>query len=112
MKKIEAIIRPAKIGDVCSALNRIGHPGIMITEIEGHGNQKGVEQQFRGKTYKVDLMTKARLQVIANDSEVNNITDAICKAAYTGEVGDGKIFIYPVDDAIRIRTSEHGSVAV
>ena len=112
MKKIEAIIRPAKVTDVCTALNKIGHPGIMFTEVEGHGAQHGVEQQFRGKTYKVDLMTKARLQVIANDSEVNNITDAICKAAYTGEVGDGKIFIYPVDDAIRIRTSEHGSVAV
>jgi nitrogen regulatory protein P-II 1 len=112
MKKIEAVVRPSTIGDVCTALNRIGHHGIMITEIAGQGNQRGVSQQSRGKTCKVDLRTKARLQVIANDAEVDNIVDAICKAACTGEADDGKIFIYPVDDVIRIRTSERGAVAV
>ncbi len=112
MKKIEAIIRPAKVGDVCAALDKVGHPGITITEIEGHGKQKGIEQEFRGKTYKTELMTKARIEIVVNDAEVNKVTKAIREAAYTGKVGDGKIFIYPVDDAIRIRTAEQGDSAV
>ena len=112
MKKIEAIIRPAKVGDVCEALEKVGHSGIMITEIEGHGKQKGIEAQIRGKTYKVRLMTKARIEVVAKDSDVEGIIKAISNAASTGEVGDGKIFIYPVLDAVRIRTSERGDVAV
>jgi nitrogen regulatory protein P-II 1 len=112
MKKVEAIIRPTKVGDVCSALNKIGHPGIMITEIEGHGKQKGLEQQFHGKTYKTDLLAKTKLEVVINDQEVDKIAKTIREAAYTGKVGDGKIFIYPVDDAIRIRTAERGESAV
>jgi len=112
MKKIEAIIRPAKVGDVCAALDKVGHPGIMVTEIEGHGKQKGIEQEFRGKTYKTELMTKARIEIVVNDAEVNKVAKAIREAAYTGKVGDGKIFIYPVDDAIRIRTAEKGDSAV
>ena len=112
MKKIEAIIRPAKVGDVCSALDRVGHPGIMITEIEGHGKQKGVEQEMRGKTYKVDLLTKARIEVVVKDADVARIVEAIRKAAFTGNVGDGKIFVYPVENAVRIRTSEQGDIAV
>ena len=112
MKKIEAIIRPAKVGDVCAALDKVGHPGITITEIEGHGKQKGIEQEFRGKTYKTELMTKARIEIVVNDAEVDKVTKAIREAAYTGKVGDGKIFIYPVDDVIRIRTAEKGDSAV
>lgn len=112
MKKIEAIIRTAKVGAVCEALERIGHPGIMVTEVEGHGKQKGIEQHFHGKTYKVDFLTKACLQVVVNDGEVDTIIDAICVAAVTGKEGDGKIFIYPVEDAVRIRTGERGAVAV
>ncbi len=112
MKKIEAIIRPAKVGAVCEALEKIGHPGIMITELEGHGTQKGIEQQFRGKTYKVDLMTKARLEVIVDDHDVVKTVAAIRQAALTEKVGDGKIFIYPVDDAVRIRTGETGVKAI
>ena len=112
MKKIEAIIRPVKVGEVCDALEKVGHSGIMITEIEGHGNQKGIEAQIRGKTYKVELMTKARIEIVAKDGDVENIIKAICEAAFTGKVGDGKIFIYPVADAVRIRTSERGDVAV
>ena len=112
MKKIEAIIRPAKVGDVCAALDQAGHPGIMVTEIEGHGKQKGIEQQVRGKTYKVGLMTKARIEIVAKDGDVDNIVKAIREAAFTGEVGDGKIFIYPVADAVRIRTAERGDIAV
>ncbi len=112
MKKIEAIIRPTKVGDVCDALNKVGHPGIMITEIEGHGKQKGIEQEFHGKTYKTELLTKAKIEVIVNDQDVDKITKTIREAAQTGSFGDGKIFIYPVDNAIRIRTDEKGEVAV
>lgn len=112
MKKIEAIIRPAKVGDVCAALDKVGHPGIMITEIEGHGKQKGVEQEFRGKTYKTELMTKARIEIVVKDEDVDKTVKAIREAALTEKVGDGKIFIYPVDDAIRIRTAEQGDNAV
>lgn len=112
MKKIEAIIRPAKVGEVCAALEKSGHPGIMITEIEGHGKQKGIEQEFRGKTYKTELISKVKLEVIVNDRDLDKTIKAIQEAAFTGKVGDGKIFIYPVDNAIRIRTDEKGEVAV
>ena len=112
MKKIEAIIRPAKVGDVCAALEKIGHPGIMITEIEGHGKQKGIEQEFRGKTYKTDLLSKAKLEVVVNDADLERTIKAIREAALTGNVGDGKIFVYPVENAIRIRTDEKGESAV
>ena len=112
MKKIEAIIRPAKVGDVCAALEKIGHPGMMISEIEGHGKQKGIEQEFRGKTYKTDLLSKARLEVVVNDCDLDKTINAIREAAFTGKIGDGKIFVYPVDNAIRIRTNEKGESAV
>lgn len=112
MKKIEAVIRPTKVGDVLDALNKCGHPGVMITEIEGHGKQKGIEQEFRGKTYKTELLTKAKIEIVANDADVEKIVKAIRVAALTGKVGDGKIFIYPIDDAVRIRTAEHGDIAV
>ena len=112
MKKIEAIIRPAKVGDVCAALDKIGHPGIMITEIEGHGRQKGIEQEFRGKTYKTELLTKAKIDVIVKDADVDKTIKAIRDAALTGKVGDGKIFVYPIENAIRIRTAEEGDIAV
>ena len=112
MKKIEAIIRPAKVGDVCKALHKVGHPGLMITEIEGHGKQKGMTKTLRGKEYKVEFMTKTKLDIVAKDEEVETLVQAIRKAAFTGEVGDGKIFIYPVADAVRIRTAERGDVAV
>ena len=112
MKKIEAIIRPAKVGDVCDALNKLGHPGIMLTEIEGHGKQKGIEQEFRGKTYKTELLSKAKLEVVVNDQDLDKTTKAIREAAFTGKMGDGKIFVYPVADVIRIRTAEKGEAAV
>ena len=112
MKKIEAIIRPAKVGDVCDALNKLGHPGIMITEIEGHGKQKGIEQEFHGKTYKTELLSKAKLEVVVNDRDLDKTIKAIREAAFTGKVGDGKLFVYPIDNVIRIRTDEKGEVAV
>ncbi len=112
MKKIEAIVRTSKIQDVYLALEKIGHPGMTVTEAEGHGKQKGITQQFRGKDYKVDFLTKAVLHIVANDQDVDAIVEAICASAHTGQPGDGKIFIYPVENAIRIRTRESGCAAV
>ncbi len=111
MKKIEAIIRPAKVGDVYAALGAAGCPGLTISEVEGQGKQKGVEQEFRGKKYRTSLMTKAKIEIIANDEDVDRLVDAICEAALTGKEGDGKVFVSPVEDAIRIRTREHGRIA-
>lgn len=112
MKKIEAIIRPTKVDNVLDALGKVGHPGMTITEIEGHGTQQGVEQQFHGKTYKVELITKTKIEVVVKDQDMDKIIKAIRDAAYTGKVGDGKIFVYPIDTAIRIRTDEKGEDAV
>jgi nitrogen regulatory protein P-II 1 len=112
MKRIEAIIRPAKVNEVYKALEEVGHPGLMISEIEGHGVEKGIEQQVRGKMYKVDLITKARIELVVEDEEVERIVSAIQKAAFTGKIGDGKIFVHPVDNAVRVRTAERGDAAI
>ena len=104
MKRIEAIVRPTKVNDVCAALEQVGHPGLMISEIEGHGIEKGAEQKVRGKTYKIELITKARIELVVQDGETDRIVAAIQKAAFTGNIGDGKIFVHPVDDAVRVRT--------
>jgi nitrogen regulatory protein P-II 1 len=112
MKRIEAIIRPTKVNDVYKALELVGHQGLMISEIDGHGIEKGVEQQIRGRTYKVDLITKARIELVVPDTEIDKIVAAIQKAALTGHIGDGKIFVHPVDDAVRVRTAERGEAAI
>ena len=84
----------------------------MITEIEGHGRQKGVEQEFRGKKYKTELLTKAKIEIVANDEDVDRIVKAIRDAALTGKEGDGKIFVYAIDDAIQIRTGDRGKTTI
>ncbi len=112
MKKIEAIVRPAKAGDVLEALKRSGNPSVMITEIEGHGKQGGVEQQFRGKTYKTELLPKVRIEIVISGKDVKKVVDAIQESAYTGKEGDGKIFISTIDDILRIRTKESGEAAI
>jgi len=112
MKRIEAIVRPDKVGSVLAALDKIGHPGLMVTEIEGHGKQKGVEQEVRGKKYKVELLTKARIEMVVEDKDMDGIVKTIREAAVTGKVGDGKIFVYPVENVVRIRTAEQGEIAV
>jgi len=112
MKKIEIVIRPEKLESVRHALELAGSSGVMITEIEGHGKQKGVVQQWRGEKYKVELLPKIKLDVVVKDDEVEKITKVIIEAAYTGDIGDGKIFISPVEDAIRIRTKERGNIAL
>jgi nitrogen regulatory protein P-II 1 len=106
MKKIEAIIRPTKLDDVYVALNKVGCPGLMVSEIEGQGKQKGVVQKFHGKEYRTGLLTKAKIEIIADDPDVDKICDAICKSALTGKEGDGRIFVYAVEDTFRIRTGE------
>ena len=112
MKKIEAIIRPERLDLVRHALDEISSPGLMITEIEGQGKQKGITRQWRGKEYKVELLPKIKIEIIVKDKDVGHITKAITEAAYTGSIGDGKIFVYSVENAIRIRTHEEGESAI
>jgi len=112
MKRVEAIVRPTKVNEVYAALEKVGHPGMMVSEVEGHGKTGGLNQQVRGKMYHVDFITKARIELVVEDAEVNDIVSAIQKAAFTGEIGDGKIFIHPIDDAIRVRTAEKGVAAI
>ncbi len=112
MKKIEAIIRREKLTEVKDALDAIHCPGMMVTDIEGHGKQKGLTEQFRGRPFKIDFLPKTKIEIIAPDGEVKGLVDAILKAAATGQVGDGKIFISPIEEAIRIRTAERGEKVV
>lgn len=112
MKKIEAIIRPEKLDAVRSALEKAGCLGLMITEIEGHGKQKGVVQQWRGEKYKIELLPKIKIEVVVKDQEAESVVKAVCDAAKTGEMGDGKIFVYSVENAVRIRTAEKGEAAI
>jgi nitrogen regulatory protein P-II 1 len=112
MKKIEAIIRPGKLDAVCKALHKVGHPGLMITDMAGHGAQKGMTKVVRGKTYNVEFITKTKLDIVVNDADLEKIVKAIRESAFTGEVGDGKIFISTIDDVVRVRTGEKGYGAV
>ena len=112
MKKIEAVVRIEKVDEVVEALKAAGAPGLMVTRIEGHGRQKGLVEQFRGRQFKVDLLPKVRVEVVVADSQVAKVGEAIVGAARTGEVGDGKLFVYPVDDVVRIRTGETGETAI
>ena len=112
MKKVEAIIRPEKLDEVRKALEASGYPGINITQIEGHGKQKGVTQQWRGEVYRVDLLPKTKLEIVVSDSDQEKIVSTIRKVAQTGNVGDGKIFVSNVEQVYRIRTGESGDKAL
>ena len=112
MKKIEAIIRPFKLDDVREALTEIGVKGMTITEVKGYGRQKGHTEMYRGSEYTIDFLPKVMLEIVSSDDMVERIVSTIIKAARTGQVGDGKIFILPVEDVIRIRTEESGEAAV
>lgn len=112
MKKIEAIVRPEKVDDVRKALEKAGYPGVTISEVEGHGKQKGVTRQWRGESYKVDLLPKAKLEIVVSDKDADRTISAISAAAKTGAVGDGKIFLSDVKDAVRIRTGDRGDDAL
>ena len=112
MKRIEAIVRPEKLEDIVEKLEALGHSGITVTQVEGHGRQKGIVEQFRGKEYKLLFIPKVKIEAVVKDELVEKLIDAIVTTAFTGNVGDGKIFISDVKDAIRVRTKDRGETAV
>ncbi|MDR0234561.1 MAG: P-II family nitrogen regulator [Zoogloeaceae bacterium] len=112
MKKIEAIIKPFKLDDVREAISAFGVSGLTVTEIKGFGRQKGHTELYRGAEYVVDFLPKFKIETVVMDEIVNEVVEAIVKAAGTGKIGDGKIFVSPVEEAIRIRTGETGESAV
>lgn len=112
MKEITAIIRPDKLEVVKEALQEIQCNGVTVTEVKGRGRQLGITESYRGRDYKVDLLPKTRLEIIVNDKDVDTVIDTIVKTAQTGDIGDGKIFIAPVEEVVRIRTGERGEKAV
>jgi nitrogen regulatory protein P-II 1 len=112
MKKVDAIIKPFKLDEVKESLSAIGIQGITVTEVKGFGRQKGHTELYRGAEYVVDFLPKVKLEIIVKDDMVSNVVAAIEKAAKTGRIGDGKIFVQPIDEVIRIRTSERGDQAI
>jgi nitrogen regulatory protein P-II 1 len=112
MTKVEAFIRPQKLDDVQAALTDIGVHGLSVIEVRGAGKQKGFTQHYRGAEYTISLIQKVKLEVVVPDSEASAVAEAIAAAARTGDIGDGKIFMTPVAEAIRIRTGEEGEVAL
>ena len=112
MKRIEAIVRPEKLEDIVEKLEALGHSGITVTQVEGHGRQKGIVEQFRGKEYKLLFIPKVKIEAVVKDDLVEKLIDAIVATAFTGNVGDGKIFISDVKDAVRVRTKDRGESAV
>ena len=112
MKKIEAIIKPFKLEDVKNALAAEGIQGMTVSEVRGFGRQKGHTELYRGAEYVVDFLPKVKVEVVVKDTEVDRCIEAIVKAAKTGKIGDGKIFVVPLDEVLRIRTDERGDAAV
>jgi nitrogen regulatory protein PII len=112
MKKVEAIIKPYKLDEVKTALTQIGVQGLTVTEVRGFGRQKGHKEQYRGAEYTIDLVPKVKVEVVVGDAVLNGVIEAITRAARTGEIGDGKIFVYSLESATRIRTGEIGEAAV
>ncbi|HLK60771.1 MAG TPA: P-II family nitrogen regulator [Chthonomonadaceae bacterium] len=112
MIKIEALIRPQKLEEVKSALSDIGIKGMTVTEVRGSGKQKGFTQHYRGAEYTVNLLSKIKIEIVVPDAEAHQVANTIVEAARTGEIGDGKIFLLPVAEVIRIRTGEEGDAAI
>jgi len=112
MKKIEAIIKPFKLEDVKEALSEIGIQGMTVTEVKGFGRQKGHTEIYRGSEYTVDFLPKVKLEIVVDDGKVADVVDAVVKTANTGKIGDGKVFVSSVEQAIRIRTGETGADAI
>jgi nitrogen regulatory protein P-II 1 len=112
MKKIEAIIKPFKLDEVKDALNEIGIQGMTVTEVKGFGRQKGHTELYRGAEYVVDFIPKIKLEVVISDDLASKVVSTIEQVAKTGKIGDGKIFVYTIDEAVRIRTGERGETAV
>ena len=112
MKKVEAIIKPFKLEEVKEALNALGIQGMTVSEVKGFGRQKGHTELYRGAEYIVDFLPKVKIEVVVKDEILNQVLDAVTEAAKTGRIGDGKIFVIPVEDTIRIRTGETGEEAI
>ena len=112
MKKIEAIIKPFKLDEVKDALSRIGVDGLTVSEVKGFGRQKGHTELYRGAEYVVDFLPKVKLEIVVSADLVEKVVDAIVDAANTGKIGDGKIFVLPLEEAVRIRTGERGDIAL
>jgi len=112
VKKIEAIIKPHRLEDVKTALTQVGVQGLTVSEIRGFGRQKGHKEQYRGAEYTVDLVPKIKIEVVASDASVAAAVEAILRSARTGEIGDGKIFVYALESVTRIRTGEKGDAAI
>ena len=112
MKKVEAIVRPEKLPVVRRALEDLGLGGMTITQVAGHGNQRGITQQWKGNTYTIDLLTKTKIELVIDDSVLDAVLQAIKEAAATGEIGDGKVFVTNVEDVMRVRTGERGASAL
>jgi len=112
VKKIEAVIKPFKLDDVKDALHEVGVSGITVTEVKGFGRQKGHTELYRGAEYVIDFLPKVKVEVVVEDVIVENVVEAITQAARTGRIGDGKIFVFPIDEAVRIRTGDRGADAI
>jgi nitrogen regulatory protein P-II 1 len=112
MKKVEAVIKPFKLDEVKEALHEVGVQGMTVTEVRGFGRQKGHTELYRGAEYVVDFLPKVKIEVVVENSQVDDVVEAIMGAAKTGRIGDGKIFILPVENVIRVRTGEKGKEAI
>lgn len=112
MKKVEAIVKPFKLEEVKEALTEVGVQGMTITEVKGFGRQKGHKELYRGAEYVVEFLPKVKIDIVVDDDILQDVVQAIVQSASTGRIGDGKIFVSPIDDAIRIRTGESGEVAI
>jgi len=112
VKKIEAIIKPHKLDEVKSALTQVGVQGMTVSEVRGFGRQKGHKEQYRGAEYTIDLVPKVKVEVVVGDAAVTAAVEAIVRSARTGEIGDGKIFVYSLESVTRIRTGEKGEAAI
>ncbi|MBP8129716.1 MAG: P-II family nitrogen regulator [Candidatus Hydrogenedentes bacterium] len=112
MKKVEAVIKPFKLEEVKEALASVGVQGLTVTEVKGFGRQKGHKELYRGAEYVVEFLPKVKLEIVVSDDRLESVVKAIVKAASTGRIGDGKIFVSPIEDAIRIRTGETGDIVL
>ena len=112
MKKVEAIIKPFKLEEVKEAVAAVGIQGLTVSEVKGFGRQKGHKELYRGAEYVVEFLPKVKLEIVVEDTKLETVIEAIVKAASTGRIGDGKIFVSPIEDAIRIRTGESGNIAI
>ena len=112
MKKIEAIIKPFKIDEVREALSEVGVVGMSVSEVKGFGRQKGHKEIYRGSEYNVDFLPKIKIEIVLPDEKVEDVIEAVCKSANTGKIGDGKVFVSTIEQAIRIRTEESGDEAL